>query len=71
MINGMYLRSVIREKSVGMWDKCVRGVTDWFLRTSLVYSVRCSRYRDSSVASMSVTLCDEFACFCMFTAVYV
>ena len=71
MINKMYLRSVMREKCVGMWDECVRGVTDWFLHTSLAYSVKCSRYWDSSVASMSVTLCEEFMCFCMSTVVYV
>ena len=63
MINGMYLRSVIREKCVGMWNECVRGVTDRFLRTLLVYSVRYSRCWDSSAASASVTLCDECACF--------
>ena len=71
MINGMYLRSVIREKCVGMWNECVHGVTNQFLRTLLVYSVRYSQCRDSSVASMSVTLCDEYVCFCMSIAVYV
>ena len=71
MINGMYLRRVMREKCVGMWDECVHGVTNRFLCTSLGYSVKCSRYQDSSVASMSVTLCEEFMCFCMSTPVYV
>ena len=63
MINEMYLGSVIREKCVGMWNECVCGVTDRFLRTLLVYLVKYSRCWDSSVASASVSLCDEYACF--------
>ena len=71
MINEMYLRSVIREKCVGMWKECVCRATDRFLHTLLVYLVRYSQCRDASVVSMSVTLCDEYACFRMSTAVYV
>ena len=67
----MYLGSVIREKCVGMWNECVRGLTDRFLHMLLVYSVRYSRCRNSSVASASVILCDEHACFRMSTVVYV
>ena len=63
MINEMYLGSVIREKCVGMWNECVRGLTDRFLRMLLVYLVRYSWCRNSSVASASVILCDEYACF--------
>ena len=59
----MYLGSVIREKCVGIWNECVRVLTDRFFRTLLVCSVRYSRCRNSSVASASVILCDEYACF--------